>query len=73
MEFCDQGTLRQALDRGRLKNPRTGRTHLPVALALARDVVRWMGFGGGGGWRGLVQTALVMGVFCCSQIVSWVS
>jgi hypothetical protein len=39
MEFCDQGTLRQALDRGRLKDPRTGRTHLPVALALARDVV----------------------------------
>ena len=37
-EYCDQGTLRQALDRGRLKDPRTGRTHLPTALALARDV-----------------------------------
>ncbi|KIZ06161.1 hypothetical protein MNEG_1794 [Monoraphidium neglectum] len=38
MEYCDQGTLRQALDRGRLRNPRTGRTHLPTALALAKDV-----------------------------------
>ncbi|KAI8472601.1 MAG: hypothetical protein J3K34DRAFT_457740 [Monoraphidium minutum] len=38
MEYCDQGTLRQALDRGRLRSPRTGRTHLPTALALARDV-----------------------------------
>ncbi|KAI8472598.1 MAG: kinase-like domain-containing protein [Monoraphidium minutum] len=38
MEYCDQGTLRQALDRGRLRSPCTGRTHLPTALALARDV-----------------------------------
>jgi hypothetical protein len=49
MEFCDQGTLRQALDRGRLKDPHSGRTHLPAALALARDVVGGKGRGGGVG------------------------
>ena len=48
-EYCDQGTLRQALDRGCLLNPRTGRTHLPVALALARDVVRRAVHAGDGG------------------------
>ena len=62
-EFCDQGTLRQALDRGRLKNPRSGRTHLPVALALARDVVG--ATRGPGGCTGVTAVGSGLSSACC--------
>ena len=63
-EYCNEGTLRQALDRGRLKDPRSGRTHLPTALALARDVAAAMQYlhqqqvwGGGKNWSVGIQKA----------------
>ncbi|KAI8467752.1 MAG: kinase-like domain-containing protein [Monoraphidium minutum] len=42
MEHCDQGTLRRALDGGRLRDITTGLTSLPLALQMARDVAAAM-------------------------------
>jgi hypothetical protein len=42
MEHCDQGTLRQALDEGRLRDVTTGLTSLPLALAIAHGVASAM-------------------------------
>jgi hypothetical protein len=42
MEYCDGGTLRQALDAGRLLDPATGLSGLPLALALGHQVAAAM-------------------------------
>ena len=42
MEYCNQGTLRRALDDGRLRDAATGLTALPAALSLARQVASAM-------------------------------
>lgn len=40
MEYCEEGSLRAALDAGRLRDARTGRPDLQVTLPLSLDVAR---------------------------------